>query len=170
MVEKKVADRLAALTDKQREVLELLLEHKTSKEIARELEISPHTVDQRIDFAKRKLGARSRSELAMTFRRLVAISEPMTHDDSHIASRAMPSDKSARDNANEVAEPDHPKRTKPHETAESVSDYRVGPEMFDGRHGTLMRITVMVGLAVLLIVLILGGLAMFDQLSEQFTG
>ena len=36
---------LAGLTAKQREVLDLLIEHKTSKEIARELGISPHTVD-----------------------------------------------------------------------------------------------------------------------------
>src|SRR6478752_3465006 len=54
---------LAGLTAKQREVLDLLIEHKTSKEIARELGISPHTVDQRIQFAKEKLGASSRSEV-----------------------------------------------------------------------------------------------------------
>ena len=44
---------LAGLTAKQREVLDLLIEHKTSMEIARRLGISPHTVDQRIQFAKR---------------------------------------------------------------------------------------------------------------------
>lgn len=34
---------LDALTEKQREVLELLMEHKTSKEISRLIGISPHT-------------------------------------------------------------------------------------------------------------------------------
>lgn len=39
------ADLLDQLTAKQREVLDLLIEHKTSKEISRQLGISPHTVD-----------------------------------------------------------------------------------------------------------------------------
>lgn len=43
---------LQGLTRKQRQVLDLLIEHKTSKEIARRLSISPHTVDQRTQFAK----------------------------------------------------------------------------------------------------------------------
>jgi DNA-binding CsgD family transcriptional regulator len=170
MIENKIAEQraLSVLTAKQREVLDLLLEHKTSKEIARTLAISPHTVDQRIELAKRKLDAASRSELAMTYRRLRAICEPLTHEDSHIASEALPNHKSGTDDANGGTEPDHPKRTQPQETAQPAPDYRVGPEMFEGRHGTLMRIAVIVTLAVLLIILILGGLAMFDQLSQQF--
>src|SRR5687767_15718396 len=70
---------LAGLTDKQREVLDLLIEHKTSKEIARTLGISPHTVDQRIFFAKEKLGAASRNEAAAAYRRLIAVSGRMTY-------------------------------------------------------------------------------------------
>ena len=62
---------LSGLTEKQRQVLDLLIDHKTSKEIARELRISPHTVDQRIQFAKDKLGARSRSDVAVIYRRLL---------------------------------------------------------------------------------------------------
>ncbi len=75
---------LAGLTAKQREVLDLLIEHKTSKEIARHLRISPHTVDQRIQFAKEKLGASSRNEAAAVYRRLVELCGQLTHEESRI--------------------------------------------------------------------------------------
>ena len=79
---------LSGLTDKQREVLDLLIEHKTSKEIARLLGISPHTVDQRIFFAKEKLGAASRNEAAAAYRRLVDVSGRTTYENSRIAAPA----------------------------------------------------------------------------------
>ena len=67
---------LSTLTDKQRAVLDLLIDHKTSKEISRLLGISPHTVDQRIMLARAKLGVTSRSEVAQAYRRLVPIQPP----------------------------------------------------------------------------------------------
>jgi len=66
------AEVLPSLTDKQRAVLDLLIEHKTSKEISRELGISPHTVDQRIMLARAKLGVVTRIEVAQAYRRLLA--------------------------------------------------------------------------------------------------
>lgn len=57
-------DRLLGLTAKQCEVLDLLIEHQTSKEISRKLGISPHTVDQRIMLARAKLNVGTRSEVA----------------------------------------------------------------------------------------------------------
>ncbi len=90
---------LAGLTPKQREVLDLLIEHKTSKEIGRELGISPHTVDQRIQFAKEKLGASSRSEVAQLYRRLVEICGQLTYQDSRIAAAAAEADTGPRTQA-----------------------------------------------------------------------
>jgi DNA-binding CsgD family transcriptional regulator len=58
------------LTHKQRECLDLLLEHKTSKEIARSLRISKYTVDQRLDYARKLLGASNRAETAVKYGRL----------------------------------------------------------------------------------------------------
>lgn len=55
------------LTAKQIAVLDLLVKHQSTKEIARELGISPFTVDQRIKSARSKLGASSRSELARIY-------------------------------------------------------------------------------------------------------
>lgn len=54
-----------ALTAGQRECLRMVYRLQTSKQIARSLGISRHTVDQRISLACRKLGATSRSEAAL---------------------------------------------------------------------------------------------------------
>ncbi|WP_269714725.1 helix-turn-helix domain-containing protein [Caulobacter sp. NIBR2454] len=59
---------LERLTSKERECLRLCAEHMPSKAIARALNISPHTVDHRLDSARRKIGAATRREAA---RRLV---------------------------------------------------------------------------------------------------
>lgn len=64
-------DRVAQLTEKQRECLRLVWRHRESKEIARDLGISPHSVDGRIKTAMRTLGVDDRYEAA----RLLALSE-----------------------------------------------------------------------------------------------
>lgn len=56
--------RIATLSEGQLLCLRLVAQHRTSKEIARELGISEDTVDQRIASARRKLGAQSRAEAA----------------------------------------------------------------------------------------------------------
>ncbi|MCB2077983.1 MAG: helix-turn-helix transcriptional regulator [Novosphingobium sp.] len=61
------APSLAGLTDKQLQTLELAAKGKTSKEVARELSISPYTVDQRIHAIKQKLGISSRRDLINMF-------------------------------------------------------------------------------------------------------
>lgn len=57
----------ATLSDGQRACLRLVLGHLNSKEIGRELDISPHTVDQRLRGAMRILNAGSRFEAARKF-------------------------------------------------------------------------------------------------------
>ena len=64
-------DRVALLTDKQRDCLRLVWRHQESKEIARTLGISPHSVDGRIKTAMRTLDADDRYEAA----RLLALAE-----------------------------------------------------------------------------------------------
>src|SRR5260221_1323656 len=54
--------RVARLTLGQRLCLLLVAEHRSSKEIARHLGISPHTVDQRMRLALKTLGVRDRLE------------------------------------------------------------------------------------------------------------
>jgi DNA-binding CsgD family transcriptional regulator len=58
------AERLARLTEAQRTCLRMVFMHMSSKDIARELGISPHTVDQRLKAAIQILGVDSRVEAA----------------------------------------------------------------------------------------------------------
>ena len=57
-------DPVERLTEGQRECLRRVLRHMSSKEIARELGISSHTVDQRLRIAMHALGTTSRVEAA----------------------------------------------------------------------------------------------------------
>lgn len=57
-------DRAGLLSDGQRDCLRLVYAHLTSKDIARALDISPHTVDMRLRTAMKTLGVASRIEAA----------------------------------------------------------------------------------------------------------
>lgn len=59
-----LSDRIGRLSDGQRDCLRLVAEHRSSKEIARLLSISPHTVDQRLKRAVSILAVTSRFEAA----------------------------------------------------------------------------------------------------------
>jgi len=172
---------LDALTAKQREVLDLLIQHKSSKEIARELGISPHTVDQRVQFAKEKLGVETRSEAAVEYRRLVQmcqrttqappdVSEQGTYEESRSAEKAVPLDLVVQRDGEYLIALEAPERGTTDETVGKGAGYRIVPEMFEGRFGTLMRIGMIVLMTVLLLFIALGGVAMFDYLSRGFAG
>jgi DNA-binding CsgD family transcriptional regulator len=156
---------LAGLTAKQREVMDLLIEHKTSKEIARELGISPHTVDQRIQFAKEKLGANSRNEAAALYRRLVEICGPLTYEKFPLAPEPILAEIDAGTPVS-LLSPLRRERVLAGAPRDAVVDLAVVPKLFDGRHGTLVRLVSIVAIAVFLVIFVLGGLAIFSQLSE----
>jgi DNA-binding CsgD family transcriptional regulator len=59
---------LDGLTEKQREVLSLVAEGMTSKEIARKLGISESAVNQRIEVIRQRLGGMSRASIARLYR------------------------------------------------------------------------------------------------------
>ncbi|MBT0668476.1 helix-turn-helix transcriptional regulator [Novosphingobium profundi] len=59
------------LTDKQREVLGLIANNFTSKEIAYELGISESAVNQRIEAVRGRTGSPPRAELARAYRRFL---------------------------------------------------------------------------------------------------
>jgi DNA-binding CsgD family transcriptional regulator len=70
------------LTEGQKACLRLVDDHHTSKQIARILGISPFTVDQRLDAARRKLDAASRKDAAKIFSAMDgdAISQPFVYE------------------------------------------------------------------------------------------
>lgn len=88
------AERWDRLTDKQHACLALLLEHLTSKQIARRLHISKYTVDQRLTSARDILGTATRGETAVAYARLQSLCDRVAYHpvDIHASPTAMPSD------------------------------------------------------------------------------
>ena len=72
--------RFASLSTKQRAVLDLLAQNLTSKEIARELNVSPYAVEQRIHTFRTKFGPVPRRELVRIYAELAgAFQSPMPY-------------------------------------------------------------------------------------------
>jgi DNA-binding CsgD family transcriptional regulator len=176
---------LVELTSKQREVLDLLIQHKTSKEISRILGISPHTVDQRIMFARSKLGVGTRGEVAHAYRQLIELYEQPVYEHSHVGFPPLPSAIPVQENAEDHGFPatfsvqvptasgieiGNSAGLVPKLSANGGDDevvyHRVLPEMFEGPHGTLMRLGFISGMTVFMILILLGGLSMYAQLSS----
>lgn len=76
---RKARDLLGLLTPAQVEVMDRVLLHKTSKEIARDLGIAPNTVDQRVKAVWRKLGTDDRASTARLYGELKAICGQTTY-------------------------------------------------------------------------------------------
>lgn len=73
------SSQVSDLTGRQREILDLLLQDKSNKEIARELNISPLTVRNHISVLFRQFGVKRRKELANTIASLDTLSRPESH-------------------------------------------------------------------------------------------
>jgi DNA-binding CsgD family transcriptional regulator len=155
-----------ALTSKQRAVLELLIRHKTSKEIARSLGISPYTVDQRIAAARKKFGVASRNELAVTYRHLAAISQESVYQSPHMEKPALREDDLGGTSVDPPISRGEPNLMMFGNNGESVSAYRVVPEIFEGPYGVWVRLVAVGLLAIIMLIIVLGGLAAFGQLSD----
>lgn len=156
----------AQLTAKQREAVNLLIQHKTSKEISKLLGVSPHTVDQRIEAAKRKFGVASRGELAQAFRSCLPMGEQLTYEDSHMSDLALPEDSSVSDEPDNLDGPHDPKWFGQYEQAQTLESYHVLPELFSGPTGALYRLLAIVAIAMLLVVTVLAGISIYVAMTE----
>ena len=87
-----VTDRVAKLTDGQLDCLRLVGEHFSSKEIAAELGISPHTVDQRIRQSLQTLGVARRSQAARLVAQAPGQYPRLIHQSPHIETSVPSSD------------------------------------------------------------------------------
>lgn len=98
-----MAQTLPALSEGEKQCLRLVSQGFNSKEIARQLHISEHTVDQRVRTSLRKFGVPSRKEAARlfatgeqhqpqfgTYQPLIHQSEPLASDPDHAPSLAQP--------------------------------------------------------------------------------
>ena len=79
-----MAMRVARLSAGQLDCLRLVNEHLNSKEIAAELDISPHTVDQRIRGALHTLGVERRSQAARIVAQYSGPYQRLIHQSPHI--------------------------------------------------------------------------------------
>ncbi len=95
--------RLGQLSTGERACLALAAQGMVSKQIARELDLSPHTVDDRIRSACRKLGARNRLHAAQIYTLDISqnnsdtslLTSRLRHEDSDIPAAPQPGDKRA---------------------------------------------------------------------------
>jgi DNA-binding CsgD family transcriptional regulator len=76
--------RIARLTEGQLDCLRLVDQHLSSKEIATELEISPHTVDQRVRQALHTLGVERRAQAARLVAQYSGPYQRLIHQTPHI--------------------------------------------------------------------------------------
>ena len=83
-----MAEKVARLTQGQLECLHLVDQHLSSKEIAVELNISPHTVDQRIRGALSTLGVDRRSQAARVVAQYSAPYQRLIHQSPHVEFKA----------------------------------------------------------------------------------
>jgi DNA-binding CsgD family transcriptional regulator len=79
-----IEERLAKLTRGQLDCLLLVDQHLSSKEIAAELNISPHTVDQRVRVALQTLGVDRRTHAARLVARHHQPYQRLIHQSPHI--------------------------------------------------------------------------------------
>lgn len=90
--QQQAAELLGLLTAKQVEVLDMLVDHQTSKEIARELDLAPNTVDQRITAARIKWGLPNRKALIRQYTELHEICGKTTYGSDQIDANTSSSD------------------------------------------------------------------------------
>lgn len=155
------------LTDKQRACLDLLIERKTSKEIARILKISKPTVDQRITAARILLGAANRDEAAVIYARLKRIYDRVTYDPMQVPKPPvlMPSD---------FRDGDPNKVLKLNDNGARSLGAESGPREYflpfrDGwrhDHSILARVVIMVGILVALVSVVFLGLGIAEALTR----
>jgi DNA-binding CsgD family transcriptional regulator len=93
-IEPDVADRVARLTEGQLDCLRLVDQHLSSKEIAVELNISPHTVDQRVRHALQTLGVSRRAQAARIVSQYCDPYQRLIHQSPYIEPGARQRDES----------------------------------------------------------------------------
>lgn len=156
------AERWARLTDKHRACLDLLLDHRTSKQMARILGISKPTVDQRIAAARAILGASNRGDAALRYARLKAIYDQITYDPMQVPQRRQLV-------SSDFANGDPAGTTAPEARASLLARSPFG-DFWRSDHPPMTRGTITAVLLVLTVFLILAGLIIGDVLTRLISG
>lgn len=156
-------DRWNRLTEKQRACLDLLIEHKTSKEIARLLDISKHTVDQRLNAARDTLGARDRKETAFVYGQLKQIYDRVTYDAVEVPDRPALV-------RSEFPDGSPPNLMELHDSSEGLgrpsSDGSPFGDYLRHDYGSAMRIGITLTVVAAIVLIGLGGLSIGHTLTQ----
>jgi DNA-binding CsgD family transcriptional regulator len=159
------SSRVANLTAKQRECLHLVVLRKSSKEIARILEISKPAVDQRLVSARRVLGASTRDEAALIYARASGTYDRILYDpvgvpfDASFGPEGPQDERSGSSMLEEVSIP---------YGFDSAHDLNVWPQILkepEGSWGTVQRIAIIVVLTIGILAIVLIGLSVSQSLS-----
>lgn len=155
---------LDTLTSAQLDVIERVARHMTSKEIARDLELHPRTVDQRVKAVISKLGATDRADAARRFIELCRICGRTIYDSSLLD--VLPPD--AQQIERELPQEPHfvlrdSQAWSPVGFAETEPKFL---EVVDQRFGRLGRVTLIVCFAIALAILALTVAAVGTTLNQ----
>lgn len=83
------AAQLGQLTAKEREVLDLLTEHLTTKLIARKLGTHPNTIDRRVSRVRERWETVDRNDTVRRYKELLAVCGKTTHASEVVDSRPV---------------------------------------------------------------------------------
>ena len=159
---------ISDLSDKQKQVLNLLILHMTSKEMSRKIGISPHTVDQHIETVKRKLGAVSRNDLAQTYQQYVLTCQHATYEESRIVIPAVSFQELDPDDSERLLI--HPEPDRIHKTDPGwvTREFQIAPELFGEKFGILSKLGAVAAISFLIVATILGGIVILQEISHLF--
>jgi DNA-binding CsgD family transcriptional regulator len=164
----------ARLTSKQHEVLELVAENRTTKEIASALSVSESAINQRIDSLRRKFGGISRAELGRRFRAsgdhppALRSCEEMTGDFFHLAGPARArQEKDEADLEGRFVFNDAGYFPTP-VPWENEPDKRVASGLLDGEHAGWFRVLAILAIVALLIASLVLVLTAAQVLTETY--
>jgi DNA-binding CsgD family transcriptional regulator len=158
---------LDQLTVKEREVLDLVLQHKPSKQIARELGLAPNTIDMRLRSAREKLGTTDRNATARAYSMLLAACGKTTCGFSVMDDFPALPLTGARDRKEDAT---FVLQDAGFFNGQAPWDTRISPigglEALGDRFGAWTRIALVIGLAALLAMTVLAVFAIAESLSH----
>lgn len=159
---------LDSLTPKQIEVLDLLVMHRTTKEIAYQLHIAPNTVDQRIAGVREKWGTTNRKDTARKYARLLEICGKPTCEFSHVDDPWDEEEEADQDLPVDpvfVLSDARPMASHP-DWFEEAASRPTGLEAFDAKFGRAGRLVAILVLAMVMAMTLASSLAIADALGR----
>lgn len=161
-------ETLESLTVKQVEVLDRLVMHRTTKEIARELSIAPNTVDQRINAVRDKWGTLNRKDTARRYAQLLELCGKTPCGFSRLDDGGGDVDDSGQDlPVDPVFVLSDASAFSRHADWYDDMDVRpVGLEAFDARFGRVGRVAAVLMLALIMAMTLASSLAIADALER----